>query len=122
MITLNHINLAYLATIAKALGDDENVTIGDLGLTETALEQMTTLIGALHTGDKIIAGDAIYSVATDMSSGCQYYQRTEPHRRDVPTMIRLDMMITEWAYCWWDAAPPTIMTPAEVAAIVGGQL
>jgi len=117
MITLNHINFIYLTAITKALGDDETITIGDLGLTDEAILHMTMMVGAMHTGDKVIAGDAVYSVETDMSSGCQFYQRTEPKRRDVPTMIRLDMMITEWAYCWWDAAPPTIMTPNEVRAI-----
>ncbi len=118
MITLNHINFSYLTgALGLIAEDDETVTINDLGIREAQLERMTLMVGAMHTGDKVIAADAVYSVETDMASGCQFYQRTEPHSRNLPVMIRLDMMITEWAYCWWDAAPPTIMTPSEVEAI-----
>lgn len=116
MITLNHINFVYLTAIVVALGDFETETINDLGIREAQLEQMTTMVGAMHTGDKVIAGDAVYSVMTNTEGHVGYY-RTEPHNRAYPKLITLGMMITEWAYCWWDAAPPTIMTPAEVEAI-----
>jgi hypothetical protein len=112
MISDKDIDFRYLAGLVNREDDTETELIGDLGLDNKAYERMTMYLGAMLCGDRVEVGDVQYGMLADVETGSLTCFKTEPDQPKVGNRITVPRMITEWAYLWFDAAPPTLIEKA----------
>lgn len=82
------------------------MTVDEMGLTPQVFERMTFYVGAMLTGDRVEIGDVEYGFM-DVNDKILAF-RTKPGNKGIVNRITEQEMITEWAYCWYDAASPTL--------------
>lgn len=106
MIGPNNIDLVHLLKLVKE--DDptaEEFCLSDIGLNKEAYARMTLLIGAMVCGDYVKIGDVEYCQA--LVAGEELVSFTKNGE-----FIHRKQMIAEWAFCWYDAYPPILISEA----------
>jgi hypothetical protein len=106
MLSYKDINIGHLHKLMQENGEECGL-IGDLGITDKAWERMTMYVGAMLMGRRVVVADVEYGMMEVEGEGPQFF-RTEPGQPNVCNRIESSIMATEWAYCWYDAAPPTL--------------
>jgi hypothetical protein len=114
MISYKTIDFRHLTKIADeqagdaAEPDSMETTLGDLCLKDRDFERMTMYIGSMQLGSKVKIADVIYSTSPNMLQGKPAFYKVTPDFPHLHSEITLGMMIAEWAFCWYDAAPPIL--------------
>lgn len=118
MINFQDLSLDRLRELAiengLMLSSDTSQWEAQIGMDVDGYRQFAAYLAAIvFCGDRVAIGDVEYGLMASPTTGSLIWFRTEPGNPKSGTKITRSAMLSEWAFCWHDAAPPMLLERAR---------